>query len=126
MGSSALAFATICLALVACGGDSPERCSLLDGADLPKTYQECVAAGGEVTPAGNGYAAFCTMSFAGGTTDFQTCLAVGGDRYTWDCFCPGNFSGGENCFLFYPENACPVTGSPDGKSPMTAPSCNCP
>jgi hypothetical protein len=116
----------ICLALVACGGDSAEKCSLLDGTDLAKDYKECVATGGKVTPAGSGHAAFCTLDFAGGTTKFQQCRTVGGDTYNWDCFCPGNFSGGEECFLFYPENACPVTAAPDAQSPMSMPPCNCP
>src|SRR5512141_1855545 len=95
MRSTARAFSIlgICLSVVACGGDSPERGSLLDGTNLAKSYQDCIAPGGEVTPAGDGHAAFCTLGFGGGTSNFQQCQTVGGDTYNWDCFCPGNFSG---------------------------------
>jgi hypothetical protein len=114
----------ICLSLATCGGDGQEKCSLLDGTDLQKTYQECVASGGEVTPAANGQLAFCTLRLDAGGPRFQPCRTVGGYWYTWDCFCPGNYSGGEVCLLFYPENACSTTARPD-KLSISTPICHC-
>lgn len=116
----------ILLLLVACDGDNPRRCPLLDGTQLAKDYQECVAAEGRISPAADGHAAFCTLRLGGWTPEFQQCQNVGGYVFNWDCFCPGNFSGGTECFIFYPEDACPVTQPPDGKSPGSAPVCNCP
>ena len=115
---------SICLSLAACGGDGQEKCSLLDGTHLEKNYQECVAAGGAVTPAANSQAAFCTLRFDGGYPQFEECKTVGGYTYSWDCFCPGNFSGGDVCLLFYPESLCPVTRRPDSQ-PVSTPNCVC-
>jgi len=79
------------------------------GTDLQKDYQACVADGGVITPAAKGQVAFCTLKFCGGYPQFEDCRTVGGYTYSWDCFCSGNFSGGDVCLLFYPENACSVT-----------------
>lgn len=124
--ASALAICSfLCFSLAACGDDSQETCSRLDGTDLKKDYPGCVAAGGEVSPAVSGLAGFCTLRFDEWDPQFAQCQSVDGYSYNWDCFCPGNYSGGQVCLLFYPEHACPASTPPDQRPVSMMPVCHC-
>ena len=90
----------------------------------PRSYGECVAAGGAVAAATTLAPAFCVLRFDSPSTDYSQCRAAGGHQFTWDQWCPGAVGtrGGDACQVFYLQNDCPTGQAPAGYS-WTPPPC---